>query len=58
MGVYVLRLSIRQPEVFFAGWGAPMGPVLLVMCGTAAVVLIVMLGFLRGTTIRKAFHAK
>jgi hypothetical protein len=54
VGVYLSRLLIHQPEVFFAGWGAPMGPVLSAICGAAIVVWIVMICFLRGRTIREA----
>jgi hypothetical protein len=51
---YFINLLFRQPEVFFTGLGAPIGPVVLAICGAAAVVLIVMIGFLRGATIREA----
>ena len=54
LGVYLITLLNHQPEVFFAGWGAPIGPVMSAICGTAVVVLIVMIGLLRGTTIREA----
>ncbi|MBW2290780.1 MAG: hypothetical protein JRG94_00560 [Deltaproteobacteria bacterium] len=53
-GVYLSRLLIRMPEVFFAGLGAPVGPVLSAICGAAIVVWIVMICFLRGRTIREA----
>ena len=53
-GVHVVGLYFRQPEVFFAGIGAPIGPALLVVCAMAAVVLSVMIGFLRGATVRAA----
>ena len=53
-GVYLIWLLIYLPQVFFAGWGAPMGPVASAICGAAIVVLIVMIGFLRGRTIREA----
>jgi len=54
LGVYLISVFIGQPEVFFAGWGAPIGPVLLAICGASGVVFIVMIGFLRGRTIREA----
>ena len=54
LGVYLITLLNHQPEVFFAGWGAPVGPVMSAICATGVVVLIAMIGLLRGTTIREA----
>jgi hypothetical protein len=55
MGGYLITLLIRQPEVFFAGWGTPVGPVLSAVCGAAVVALLAMIRFLRGRTVREAF---
>lgn len=59
IGVYLIRLFIGLPEIFFFSGldpsaRVPLGPVLLATCGIAVVVLIVMIGFLRGNTIREA----
>jgi len=53
-GVYLITLLKHQPEVFFAGLGAPMGPVMSAICATGVVLLLAMIGLLRGTTIREA----
>jgi uncharacterized membrane-anchored protein len=59
IGVYFITLFIRLPEVFFfSGFPSPspvpLGPVALAICGMAVVVLIVIISFLRGKTIREA----
>jgi hypothetical protein len=58
MGLYLVTVLTRQPEAFFAGWGTPVGPVLSAICGAALVVLIGMIGLLRGRTVREAFHGE
>lgn len=53
---YLVTLYVRQPEVFFAGWGTPAGPVMSVICATALGVSIAMIRLLRGRAVREALH--